>query len=370
MHSGEYQPPSNQVVIYGQPIAVALPAILKRFWVGQAILVTDVRLAEPGGLADQVTGVLGAIAETRVAGIGRTAPRSDVLRIAGALRGRGTEAIVAVGGRAVLAAAKAARICLTNNVTDQADMDRLRSVTTAASPRPFLVAIPTTLSGEAYTPEAEVTDEATGVRDIFYHKDLAPDAVLLDPAVTVSTLDRTWLAGGVEALARAIETWCDPAAGPNAVAGALYGARALVSALDGCVARPAELEPRLQCQIGAWCATQGAAAGLAGGTTQAIARAFGALSDVEQHDAACLLLAHVLRHDEQTDGGRQAELAGLLGGSQTLAGRVAALVGSFGPPGRLRDAGVAEDGLAAFAARAASAGLPEAVALAVLRAAW
>ena len=196
-----------------------------------------------------------------------------------------------------------------------ADMDRLRSATTAASPRPFLISIPTTLSGAEYTPHAGVTDEATRRKDVFYHKDLAPDAVLLDPAMTLATPDRLWLSTGLRALDHAIESLVLP------VYDALCRRMRLVCGA-GC-SRPGsgrsrlaggDMDARLQCQIGSWFAIQGAAGGVAyGASPRDRERAHCCHGDAARRDLVASCCPHALRYNAIVNAGRQTALAALFG---------------------------------------------------------
>ena len=62
IHPGVHRPFSNQTIVYGQTVAQALPALLKQFWVSQAILVVEHQPGQtwrPGSRGDSDTGVRG-----------------------------------------------------------------------------------------------------------------------------------------------------------------------------------------------------------------------------------------------------------------------------------------------------------------------
>src|SRR5437773_1030096 len=118
--SGQFQPPSRQLVVYGESVAQALPRVIKEFWVGQAIIATNTSLAAKDGLAGKVSDVLCETLRDTITGIRENSPREDVMRVTGALRGKGVDAVVSIGGGSVVEAVKAARICLTNNVKNAA----------------------------------------------------------------------------------------------------------------------------------------------------------------------------------------------------------------------------------------------------------
>ena len=347
MYMGRFQPPSRQIVIYGTPVAEALPRILKEFWVGQAVLATNTSLSAPGALGSQVSGILGESCFDVVTGIRANAPREDVLRITAGLRNKGIEALVSVGGGSVVEAAKAARICLTNNVGSVEDFARLRQATTAASPRPYLFSIPTTLSAAEYTQFAGITDLATGTKDAYHHPDLAPDVVILDPEATLQTPPDLWLSTGLRAIDHAVETWCaSDGSSPYADSTSLQALRLLAQGLPASHADPADLGARLDCLTGAWMSIQGATVGVPHGASHGIGHALSAITGMTHGVTSCIMLPHVLRYNAVTNAARQAALAEAMGQSgRPLADAVADLVGCIGQPQRLRDEGVRRDQL-------------------------
>jgi maleylacetate reductase len=350
MQLGRYQPPSRQTVIYGQPVAQALPQVLSEHWVTQAVLVTNTSLTQPGGFSEQIQQVLADRFRNIVKGIRENTPREDVVRIAAALRSKGMEAVVALGGGSVVEAAKAARICVTNNVRDAADLDRLLTATTAAPPRPYLISIPTTLSAAEYTPDACVTDERTGVKHVFHHPDLAPDVVILDPAMTLLTPQRLWLSTGVRAINHAVETWCAMQPTPYSDATSLYAARTLFRTLPQSKTAPDDLEIRLACQIGSWMSIQGVTIGVSQGASHGIGQALSSIMGMAPGITSCVMLPHVLRFNAPVNGERQKALSEAAGrAGRPLSDVVEEIVAELGLPSRLRDAGVAEEMLPTIA---------------------
>jgi maleylacetate reductase len=347
---GQFQPPSRQLVVYGEPVAHALPRVVREFWAGQTVVVTNTSLAAKGGLAGKVSDILGVTWRNTVTGIRENSPREDVMRVATALRSKGVDAVVAIGGGSVVETVKAARICLTNNVKNAADLDRLMTATTAASPRPYLISIPTTLSGAEFTQFAGVTDERTGVKDAFHHKDLAPDAVILDPEVTLATPERLWLSTGLRALDHAVETWCAKEPTPYSDATSLYAARTLAHWLPITKIAPGDLEARLGCQVGGWMAIQGATIGVPHGASHGIGHALSAVTGMTHGITSCIMLPHVLRYNLLASRDRQAVLAQAMGKpGEPLGDIIAGIVANLGLPARLRDAGVGQDQISAIA---------------------
>jgi maleylacetate reductase len=288
-----------------------------------------------------------------VTGIRANSPREDVMRITEALRSKGVDAVVAIGGGSVVEAVKAARICLTNNVRNAADLDRLKTVSTAASPRPYLISIPTTLSGAEYTQFTGVTDERSGVKDAFHHQDLAPDAVILDAAMTLATPPPLWASTGLRALDHAVETWCAREPTPYSDATSLYAFRVLSQWLPVTGAEPQNRDARLSCQVASWMAIQGAAIGVSHGASHGVGHALSAVTGMTHGVTSAIMLPHVLRYNLPESRERQEALTQAIGRpNEALADIVAAMVADLGLPGRLRDAGVTTAQLPAIASAA------------------
>jgi maleylacetate reductase len=347
---GQFQPPSRQLVVYGESVAQALPRVIREFWAGQTVIVTNASLAAEGGLAGKVSDILGKTLRNTVTGIRENSPREDVMRVTAALRSKGVDAVVSIGGGSVVEAVKAARICLTNNVRNAAELDRLKTATTAASPRPYLIAVPTTLSGAEFTQFAGITDERTGVKDAFHHKDLAPDVVILDPEAALTTPERLWLSTGLRALDHAVETWCAGKPTPYSDATSLYAARTLAHWLPITKTAPGDVDARLGCQVGAWMAVQGAAIGVPYGASNGIGHALSAVTGMTHGITSCIMLPHVLRYNLPASHDRQVVLSEAMGKpGESLADIVAGIVVDLGLPARLRDVGVRHDQIPAIA---------------------
>lgn len=343
--SGRYTPPPRQTVIYGIPVAQALEAELTRLGADRIVFVTNTSLAHPGGLADAVQRALGARTVVKVTGVGAHSPRADVIRMAAAMREHRADAVVAFGGGSVCDATKVARLCLTNDVTSAADLDRLRApAPDTKSPTLPYISIPTTLSAGEFTNYAGVTDEAAQRKELYWHGEAAPDVVILDAAMTVATPPRLWFGTGIRAVDHAVETWCSVNATPLVEATALHALRLLPAALRACQADPTALGPRLDALIGAWLSVQGVATGVDLGASHGIGHMLGGTAGMPHGETSCVMLPHVLRYNLPVNADRQASLAVAMGSPDTPAADIVqALVASLGLPGRLRDADVPRD---------------------------
>jgi maleylacetate reductase len=341
IRTGRFSPPPRQAVVFGQPLAEALPAELARLSARRVVLVTNRSLAAPGGLADAARAALGASCLATIDGIGAHSPRGDVLRIVAALREHAADAVVGIGGGSVTDATKVACLCLANDVQAVADLDRLRAPADARAPELPFVMIPTTLSAGEFTHFAGVTDERGPRKELYVNDGMAPDVVILDPAMTLATPPRLWFGTGIRAVDHAIETWCSVNATPLVEATALHALTLLPRALRACKADPDDLATRLDCQIGAWLSVQGVATNVDLGASHGIGHVLGGTAGMPHGETSCVMLPHVLRFNAAVNGERQRRLAEAMGdASRPAAEQVAELVASLGLPGRLRDANV------------------------------
>ncbi len=201
-----------------------------------------------------------------VSGIRAHTPREDVIRLTRELSH--ADGVVTIGGGSVCDAVKAARLCLANGVTEAAEMDRLSShrVSDGAalpviSPSLPFIAIPTTLSAAEFTSLAGVTDERGPRKEGYDYPGMAPNIVVLDPAMTIGTPSRLWFGTGMRAIDHAVETWCSVNATPLSDASSLYAARILIHALERTQRDSDDLQARQDCLEGAWLSIQGASAG-------------------------------------------------------------------------------------------------------------
>jgi maleylacetate reductase len=74
--------------------------------------------------------------------------------------------------------------------------------------------------------------------------------VVLDPALTIHTPEWLWLLTGIRAIDHCVGGSCSGEANPYADAQALNGLPLLARGLPGVKADPADLQTRLDCQIG------------------------------------------------------------------------------------------------------------------------
>jgi alcohol dehydrogenase class IV len=110
------------------------------------------------------------------------------------------------------------------------------------------------------------------------------------------------------------------------------------------------LPARLLCQQASWLAAS-TIARVNYGASHGIGHALGAAADVPHGHTSCIMLPHVMRHNEPATAAKQKLIAEALGHpGEAAADAVADLVRALGQPQRLRDAGVKREQFAAVAA--------------------
>jgi alcohol dehydrogenase class IV len=87
-------------------------------------------------------------------------------------------------------------------------------------------------------------------------------------------------------------------------------------------ADPADIEARLDCQIGSWLSMAPLAAGVPMGASHGIGYVLGAVFDIPHGHTSCIMLPSVMRWNKAANGERQAMVAAAMGHSGKDAGDV------------------------------------------------
>jgi maleylacetate reductase len=131
----------------------------------------------------------------------------------------------------------------------------------------------------------------------------------------------------------------------------LQALRLLSAGLPAVKANPADLEARLNCQLGAWMSIMGALNNVPMGASHGIGHVLGGTAHVPHGYTSCVMLPHVLRFNASVNAERQKWVSEALGHGRDSAGDVvAALIAGLGLPGTLRDVGVTPEQLDEVAA--------------------
>jgi maleylacetate reductase len=195
------------------------------------------------------------------------------------------------------------------------------------------------------------TSGAVHRKESFAHPLMMPQAVILDPAVTTHTPEWLFLSTGIRAVDHAVEDLCSINPTPFSDGMSLQALRLLSSGLPAVKADQADLDARLNCQLGAWMSIMGSQNGVSKGASHGIGHVLGGTAGVPHGYTSCVMLPHVLRFNEPVNAARQAWVSEAMGRPNERAGDVvAALIAALGLPGTLRDVGVKADQLDLIAA--------------------
>jgi maleylacetate reductase len=350
MLSGVYRFPEMENVVFGKPFAKTLAQEVDRVDARAVYVLASGTLARTTDTIDCLRQVLG----NRIAGvcakIGAHTPRTDVVEAANEARRAGADLLVTVGGGSVTDAAKMVGLCLGNGVNEPSQLDRYRAMIAAdgTTRRPEVeppsvrsVAIPTTLSAGEFSAGAGCTDTARHVKESYSHPLMTPRTVILDPEVSVHTPEWLFLSTGIRAIDHAVEDICSVNSQPISEGAAYHALRLLGKGLSAVKADPADLEARLDCQIGAWMSMVGSQTGVSKGASHGIGHVLGGTAGVPHGYTSCVMLPHVLRFNHPVNGEKQARVSEALGSpAEPAAELVGALIAGLGLPTRLRDVGV------------------------------
>jgi maleylacetate reductase len=350
MMQGIHRFPPMERVVYGTPLAEALAAEVERLGARAVYVMASGTLARQTDVVDSVRHVLGNRQAGLCTKIAAHTPRIDVVAAANEARAAKADLLLTVGGGSVTDAAKMVGLCFGNGVSKPEDLDAFRAIITADgkterpptnAPTVRSIAVPTTLSAGEFTSFAGCTDTSRHVKESYGHALLMPQVVILDPAVTVHTPEWLFLSTGIRAVDHAVEDICSINPTPFSDGTSMQALRLLSRGLPAVKARPADLDARLDCQLGAWMSIMGSQNGVTKGASHGIGHVLGGTADVPHGHTSCIMLPHVLRYNEPVNAARQAWVSEALGRPGEPAGdAVAALIASLDQPARLRDAGV------------------------------
>jgi len=355
MLSGAYRFPAMEGVIFGRSFVKALAQEVDRLDARAVFVLASGTLARTTDTIDRLRQVLG----NRIAGvcakIGAHTPRNDVVAAANAAREVGADLLVTVGGGSVTDAAKMVGLCLGNGVTEPAQLDNFRARIAADGttqrppvepPGARMIAIPTTLSAGEFSAGAGCTDTARHIKESYSHPLMIPRTVILDPDASTHTPEWLFLSTGIRAVDHAVEDICSVNGQPISEGAAYHALLLLGKGLPAVKSDPADLDARLDCQIGAWMSMVGSQTGVNKGASHGIGHVLGGTAGVPHGYTSCVMLPHVLRFNHSVNSEKQVRVSEALGRpEEPAADAVARLIAGLGLPTRLRDVGIKQDQL-------------------------
>lgn len=304
-----------EAVLYGKPAAQAIDDALAVCGGKRVFLLSSGTLNRT---TDAVATLRDALGDRLVGEFDRMkahTPRGAVIELTRSLRETKADTIVTFGGGSITDAAKAAGLCLANDIDAADDMDLFRTRKDAsgkalppgfAAPTLPQIAIPTTLSAGEFSAIAGVTDERAPAKEIFAHPGMMPRVVILDPAPTRHTPEWLFLSTGVRAVDHCVEGICSLVSNPFGDAQALRGLDLLVRGMVRVKQDPEDLEARQFCQIGAWLSMGPLSSGVPMGASHGIGYVLGAAFGIPHGHTSCLMLPAVMQWNKPVNADRQA----------------------------------------------------------------
>jgi maleylacetate reductase len=310
-------------VVFGKPAAESAAEIARRFGATRVFLMVSGTLNRKTEEIEKLRRALGNLCAGTYDNMPPHTPRSAVISAADQARKAGADLIVTLGGGSITDGAKAVQLCLANDIRTPDAMDALRPVKgpdgalgpppSCKAPTVRQVTIPTTLSGGEFSGISGVTDERTRVKELIRHPQIIPQAVILDPAVTVHTPEWLWLSTGIRAVDHCVEGICANEAHPYGDAQALQGLTLLAGGLPRVKADPSDLQARLDCQMGTWLSMGPLASGVPMGASHGIGYVLGAAFDIPHGHTSCIMLPAVMRWNKSVNAARQELVAAAMG---------------------------------------------------------
>ena len=355
MQIGEMTLTSTQRVVFGKPAAEAIAAEAERIGAHRVFLLASGTLSEQTDEIATIERALGDRHAATFSGIRPHAPRSDVLKAVEAARDCDADLIVTIGGGSGTDAGKIVALALKHDVRTVEDFEPLHVYVTddgqvvnpcTIGPDIRVICVPTTLSGGEFNTLSGATDEVTMHKQGYEHRDMAPIAIILDPAITRHTPEWIWLSTGVRSVDHAVETLASDKSNDFADGLADSALRLLTEGLPRVKADPGDLDARLKCQIGAWQSMISIIGGVPMGASHAIGHILGGTCDVPHGYCSCVMSPYVLEWNAEHDDSRQARISDCLGRpGESASVALDGFIRGLGMPRTLGEVGVGEDKL-------------------------
>ena len=291
-------------------------------------------------------------------------PRETVIAVAQAVRTARADLIVSIGGGTVIDTVKVALVALAEGLSRSEQLDdwhmRVAPDGSRVVPQPGpppcrQIAVPTTLSGAEFSDLGGCTDARFGTKHGYTGAFIGAAAVVLDPRITVHTPDRLWLSTGIRAIDHAVEALCSVNAQPLVDATSVRALMLLARSLGRYAQDPADLEARLDGQMGAWLAATSIRR-TEYGASHGLGHALGAAAGVPHGITSCVLLPTVMRFNAEACAAPMAEIAAALAGAVAgsdarlpAADQIEALISRLGLPTRIGQLGLDRSRLAEIA---------------------
>ena len=281
-------------------------------------------------------------------------PRPAILKVAETVRSLQADQLLCIGGGSIIDSAKMVQLCISQKIQNTIEFDQYSSSVDINGNlfQPYIapqtirtICVPTTLSGAEFTGRAGSVDPLTSHKQIYIHKDFAPQVVILDPKITLNTPLDLWFSSGIRAIDHAVESLCSPDCNAYAEGLASNGLQLLTKGLNDVIQSNKNIAARLNSQLGSWSAIGALQAGATMGASHGIGHALGGIG-VPHGYTSSIMLAHVLRYNYSSNMEKQKSIASLMNvPNKDAADAISDLVKSLGLPTRLRDVGIKKNDL-------------------------
>jgi maleylacetate reductase len=347
--SGIHNFPAIDRVVYGRAAADALKDEAVRLDAKRIFLIVSRTLNTK---TDEIEKIRRALGDKHVAtfdGIAQHTTRKQAAEVARQANDAEADLIVAIGGGSAIDLAKIVIMAMEHDIRDEAGFDPFPmgpgvNFSPFLSPTVRQIAVPSTLNGGEYNAAALVTDERHKLKQIFFHPQMMPLAIILDPALTLQTPSNLWMGSGTRSMDHGIEALCSPAGTPLADEVVLAGIRILREGMLRTLQQADDLEARRLSQYGSWLASYGLQARVPMGASHGIGHVLGGTFGVPHYYCTPVIMPSLLRYNKPFTEDAQKRLATALGApGAEAADAFAEFTNRLGLPGRLAEVGIGED---------------------------
>jgi len=348
-NTGVHNFPAIDRVIYGRAASEAIRDETERLGAKRVFLIASRTLNSKTDEIEKIKRTLGDKHAATFDGIAQHTTRKQAAEVARHANEARADLVVAVGGGSAVDLAKIVIMAMEHDIRDEAGFDPFPmgpgvNQSPFRSPTVRQIAVPSTLNGGEYNAAALVTDERQKLKQIFFHPQMMPVSIILDPALTLHTPTKLWMGSGTRSMDHGIEALCSPAGTPLADEVVLAGIRTLREGMLRTLQQPDDLEARRLSQYGSWLAAFGLQARVPMGASHGIGHVLGGTFDVPHYYCTPVIMPSLLRYNKSFTEDAQKRLATALGApGDEAADAFADFTRRLGLPGRLADVGIGAD---------------------------
>jgi len=315
------------------------------------LIVTDRALAQLPLLAEFRSQLDGGLDVDVYSGVHGNPTAAQVMAGAAAYKSHRADSVIGLGGDAALDVAKLVALMAVHDgdVLEYVwDHPQVRPI---VNEPPYFIALPTTSgTGSEVGRSSVVSEDDTHLKRIVFSPKLLAKAVFADPELTLALPANVTAATGMDALTHNVESYLSPAYHPLCDGIALEGTRIAAHALATAVREPTNLAARSAMMMASMMGAIAFQKDL--GAVHSCAHALGAVCDLHHGLANALMIEPVLRFNLETEPGKFAELAHVVGvsGAAAFLPWLAKLKQQIGIAPSLASVGVAREQIPALVA--------------------